>query len=143
MQLDALDVTIRDYIKEVKEDYESQIHKLKNEIINYQNKYLAMKEQRDLLLYKRYAQSAEKVLSDEKQPLLFTTEAEAVEMPEKEETDESIEVKPYSRKKSGRKPIDRSIRREERIIDIPEEEKTCACGAKLTRIGEETSESCR
>jgi transposase len=27
-----------------------------------------------------------------------------------------------------------------RIIDIPETEKTCACGAKLTRIGEEISE---
>jgi transposase len=33
-----------------------------------------------------------------------------------------------------------SLSRRERIIDIDESEKTCACGAKLIKIGEETSE---
>lgn len=57
--------------------------------------------------------------------------------PEKEET---ITVPAHSRKKSGRKPLPDSLPREEVIHDIPEEEKVCACGCQLTRIGEETSE---
>jgi len=99
-----------------------------------------MKEQRDLLLYKRFAYSSEKVAVDESQRLLFTTEAETVEILKKDDSEEKTEVRSHSRKKPGRKPIDPNIRREEIIIDIPEDEKICACGAKLTRIGEETSE---
>ena len=137
MELETLDVTVRDYIKEIKKDYEHQIHKLKTDVIEYQNKYLYTKEQLDLLLYKRYMRSAENIEEDEKQQLLFTAEAEPVEIAD--EGEERTEVKSYHRSKSGRKPIDSSIRREEKIIDIAESEKTCACGAKLTRIGEETA----
>ena len=80
--------------------------------------------------------SAESISEDEKQQQLFTVEAEPAEISEKDE--ERTEVTSYSRKK-GRKPIDPNIRREERIIDIAENEKICACGAKLSRIGEETA----
>jgi transposase len=53
---------------------------------------------------------------------------------------ETITVPAHSRKKSGRKPLPDSLPREEVIHDISEEEKVCACGCQLTRIGEETSE---
>jgi transposase len=49
-------------------------------------------------------------------------------------------VKSFSRKKGGRKPLGAHLQRREKIIDMPESEKTCACGTKLTKIGEETSE---
>ena len=135
--LQFADTTVIEYINEIKANYEHQIHKLKTDIIEYQNKYLYTKEQLDLLLYKRYMRSAEGIPEDKKQRLLFTSEAEP---PEKDEGEERTEVKSYSRKKNGRKPIDPGIRREERTIDIDEREKVCACGSKLTRIGEETSE---
>jgi hypothetical protein len=47
---------------------------------------------------------------------------------------ECIDIKPHKRNKKGRKPIPSHIPRREKIIDIPESEKTCDCGAKLTRI---------
>jgi transposase len=90
-----------------------------------------------LLRYKKFVRSAEQVLADEKQGELFSGKAETAP---KEEAAKTTEVKSHRRRQGGRKPIDPKIPREERIIDIPESEKTCACGAKLTRIGEETSE---
>jgi transposase len=89
------------------------------------------------MLYKIFGRRAERLLADEKQLPLFVEEADKTENPEEEET---IQVKSYSKKKGGRRPLSADLPREERIIDIPESEKTCACGAKLTRIGEETSE---
>jgi len=50
MQLETLDTTIRDYISEIKSDYEQQIHELKNNLIEYQNKYLEIKERYDAVM---------------------------------------------------------------------------------------------
>jgi len=128
--------------EEEKAHYERQINKLKLNVIEYENKYLAIKERYDLLIYRRFMRSAERIPFDAKQHLLFTPEAEPVAIPDEEQdTDaEKIAVKTYARNKPGRKPIDSKIRRVERILDIPEEDKKCACGADLTRIGEETCE---
>jgi transposase len=140
MQVEGLDTAVVDYINEIKSNYEQQIHELKNNVIEYQHKYLEIKERYDLLVYKRFVRSAEQLLADEKQLPLFTTEPETAETPEEAEPEETTEVKSYSRKKPGRKPIDPNIPRIEKIIDIEETDKTCVCGANLTRIGEETSE---
>ena len=147
MQLETLDATIRDYINnyinEIKKDYEQEIHKLKTDVIEYQNKYLEIKERYDLLVYKRFGQSAERLIASEEQLLLFTVESKKTETPSEYDSDEYkeyTEVKSHKRNKSGRKPIDQKLRREEIIIDIPESEKTCTCGAKLSQIGEECSE---
>ena len=158
MQVEGLDATVIDYIdeiktgyenqireyenqiKESKEHFEHQIHKLKNEAIEYQNKYLEIKERYDLEIYKRYMRSAEQIPVDDKQQSLFNSEEEPAETAGQDGEGEKTEVRTYHRMKRGRKPIDPRIRRETVIIDIPEEEKTCACGARLTKIGEETSE---
>jgi transposase len=121
----ALDTTVINYIKE-----------LEASLKEYQNKYLAIKEQYDLLVYKRFARSAEQLIADKTQQLLFAEESKKPETV----TEEVTEVKSYKRSKAGRKPIDPKIERREKIVDIAESEKTCACGAKLTRIGQETSE---
>ena len=49
-------------------------------------------------------------------------------------------VQGHARAKRGRKPIPAEFPRVEIVHDIPEEEKICACGTPLTRIGEEVSE---
>jgi len=121
-----------------------QFNTLNPEILNYiyeletfKQKYLELKEQYDALMYKKYVRSAEK-LKDNKQQPLFNEEPE---QPSPEESEpEKLEVKSHTRKKPGRKPIDPNLRRVEEIIDIPEEEKTCACGSQMDKIGEETSE---
>jgi len=128
---------LEDY-KQRYQQLEKRNKKLETEVIEYRNKYLEIKEQYDLLVYKRFARSAEQLLEDEKQQLLFAEEAEPNE--EKEETEEFQTVRSFKRKSGGRKPLSANLERREKIIDIPESEKTCACGAKLTRIGEETAD---
>jgi transposase len=123
------DATVCEYIRE-----------LETSLKEYQYKYLEIKEQYDLLMHKRFGRSAEQILLDEKQLPLFTPEAEPIETDTHEKQEELQEIKSYSRKKAGRKPLSDKLRREVKTIDIPEDEKTCACGAKLTKIGEETSE---
>jgi transposase len=100
-----------------------------------------------LLEYRLFAPRNEKLaalntlLEDAGQQSLFDLldeHPEPVELePEKEEI---ITIPAHNRKKSGRKPLPDSLPREEIIHDIPEDEKVCACGCQLTRIGEETSE---
>ena len=146
MQAETLDATVRDYINEL----ESRNQELQNKTVemetnnkqNYQqlfNDYLLLKEQYDLLVHKRFARSAEQLLADERQPLLFTEEEGQPETNEQKPL-ELQTVKSFAKRKGGRKPLSANLQRRPRVIDIPESEKTCACGANLTRIGEETSE---
>lgn len=53
---------------------------------------------------------------------------------------EKTVVSEHTRGRPGRKPIASHIPRVEILHDIPEEDKACACGHELVRIGEETSE---
>ena len=48
-------------------------------------------------------------------------------------------IRPGSKKDAGAK-FSPSMPRKDVVIDIPEEEKTCACGCKMEKIGEEVSE---
>ena len=133
LQLETLNPEVLTYIRKLETDNKRII-----ELETYKHKYYELKERYDLLIYKKFSRSAEELLSDDKQQSLFTEESEQLSTPEEEI--EKQEIKSYTRKKSGRKPLDPNLRRVEEIIDIPEEEKTCACGEKMTKIGEETSE---
>ena len=127
---------------------EAKNQELEKNVIDYQNKYLALreyenkyyelKEQYDLLVYKRFCHSAEQLLADEKQLLLIIDETNEPEPNEKPQ--ELSKVKSFQRRNGGRKPINPTLSRRTRIIDIDESEKTCECGAKRVKIGELTSE---
>ncbi len=54
--------------------------------------------------------------------------------------EEKVPVKGHARKKRGRKPLPEELPRVDVVHDIPEAEKQCACGATLSRIGEDVSE---
>jgi len=56
--------------------------------------------------------------------------------------DEEIYIKGHTRKKNtrGRKPLPEHLPREQRLYDLPEEEKICSCGQPLTHIKNETCE---
>ena len=92
--------------------YEQQIEELKNNyerrLMEYKNKYLVLEEQYNLLIYKRFVRSAEQILADEKQQMLFTEEAQEVETKD-EEPQELETVKSFTRKKAGRKAIKANI----------------------------------
>jgi transposase len=127
--LGALDGPVINYIKE-----------LEASLLEYKTKYLEVKEKYDLLVYQKFVRSAEQLLADKSQALLFTEQGNNSKVSKEVEKVEAVQVKTHKRNKKGRKAIDPKIPRREKIIDIAEVEKTCACGAKLSRIGEETSE---
>ena len=143
MQANATASTYNSELEIYKQKYqqlETRNRELETSLQEYQFKYLEIKERYDLLIYKRFVRSAEQILADEKQPPLFTEGAGSAKEGKEAGQEELAEVKSHSRKKPGRKAIDHNIPRVERIVDMPEEEKTCACGAILTKIGEESSE---
>ncbi|MGE5797880.1 MAG: IS66 family transposase, partial [Ignavibacteria bacterium] len=99
-----------------------------------------------MLQQKFFGKSSEKTTDlDQGQKLLFN-EAEdgSVIEPVDDKTenkDEFITVPEHKRKKTGRKPIPANIPREERLHDLPEEEKKCSCcGKERPRINEHTAE---
>ncbi len=59
---------------------------------------------------------------------------------EDSEEDEEVVVPEHTRKKRGRKPLPENLPRVEMVHDIPEDDKTCACGCELSKIGEDVSE---
>jgi transposase len=141
LQLETKNQQLEKTNQELKTNYEQQIKEFEIKIKESEYKYLELKERFDLLTYNRFARSAEQLLADEKQPLLFTGETDqASEVVENNKSEEYIEVKSFKRNNGGRKPLSQNLERRERIIDIPESEKKCACGAELNKIGEETNE---
>ena len=137
LKIEELNPEVVHYIKTLETD-KLRLTELEKHYNNLQFEYTTLKEQYDLLIYQKFCRSAEKLRADDMQPSLFAEELEQPIRPEAET--EEQEIQSYTRKKPGRKPIDANIPRVEEIIDIPEEEKICACGAQMTKIGEETSE---
>ena len=54
--------------------------------------------------------------------------------------DAEIHIAAHTRKSSGRKALPVGLPREQRVYDLPTEEKTCICGHELTHIKDEKSE---
>lgn len=131
MDVETLSPEVQEYIYSIEEKADKAIRA-------WENRYASLEEQYKLLLLQKFGRKSEKELLEERQQFLFDSDESTSS---EQDTEESTSViKAYQRKKPDRKPIDESIPREEVIIDIPEEEKHCACGHTLTRIGEETLE---
>jgi len=81
-----------------------------------------------------------KPTANELQYFLFDEAETVASAPLDEAEREEVAVAPHSRKRGGRRPIPETFPRVEVVHDIPEEDKVCACGCALSRIGEEVSE---
>ena len=110
--------------------------------------YLRLQEELSSLLTHRFCSHSEKA---DKQPLLFDFEDEDL-IPSDSETAETvagegpyreIKVREYIRRKCGRKAIDDSTPTKQIYHDIPEEEKVCACGCRLKKVGENSTKRLR
>jgi transposase len=97
-------------------------------------------EEISLLRAQLYGRKSEKFKPvDGPQPLpLFDMPEPADGTDEPEEKD--IHVPAHNRKKRGRKALPDNLPRIERLHDIDDADKICACGCELSRIGEEVSE---
>jgi transposase len=94
-----------------------------------------------LLRHKIFGRRSERFsVEDLQQSSLFDEAEYTIEEQTRKLSEPAVEVSAYRRVKRGRKPLPADLPREEVVHDIPEEEKICACGASLVRIGEETNE---
>lgn len=101
-----------------------------------QNEQMAHRLQQ--LLRARFGQKSEKI--DPAQMALFAQQILAEAQPAEPSPQESP-APAAPRKGHGRKKLPRNLPRKRVVIDVPAEQRKCACcGAEMTKIGEETSE---
>jgi transposase len=104
--------------------------------VKYQEKINYLEERIRLLQNELFGRKSEKRDPgfDLQLPIFKTDQA-----PEPK-ADDTVVIAAHKRKKRGRKPLPDNLPRVEMIHDIPDDEKVCACGATLSRIGEDTCE---
>jgi transposase len=105
-----------------------------NQKLSHKVEYL--EERIQFLMAKLYGKSSEKYPLPPADQLSFL-EAQLEEL---QREVKAVEVPAHQRQGSGRKPLPAELPRVEVLHDLPESEKTCACGAELSKIGEESSE---
>ena len=122
------------------DDLPDDVVALKSQIRHLQALVAQLEEEKRRLLSRRYGPSSEKDPSPQmrlfNEPEALSDEADAEPQPE----EETLTVPAHQRRKPGRKPLPEHLPRIEVEHDLSEEEKVCACGCALTRIGEEVSE---
>lgn len=111
---------------------------LESSLTRLQKEYDFLTEQIRLLRASIHARKSEKSAYYNQDQLSIFNEAEEIAAEENKAAE--ITVPAHTRKKGGRRPLPADLPREEVVHDLPEEEKVCACGAHLSRIGEETTE---
>jgi hypothetical protein len=121
--------------------YKENIETYESGKAKYESEIVGLKYEIKLLKARLFGRKSEKLTADDLTQGRLFDEAEMHYEPEeiiKEEP--AIHIKEYTRRKPGRKALPEHLPRVEVIHDIDEKEKRCACGAELTKIGEETSE---
>lgn len=104
-------------------------------------KMMNMEEQIRLFKAEIFGRKSEKLSKESSQYQFMFDEAEAhIEEQESEAESETTAVKEYRRKKRVRKKIPDHYERIDEELDLPEEDKTCDCGCRKVRIGEEITE---
>ena len=105
--------------------YEEKIHYLEEQVRLFQNELFGRKSEK----------------RPEVNPCqLPIVEAEEAHSADDVLPDDKIIIAAHSRKKKGRKPLPKDLPRIDIIHDLDEDEKQCACGTRLSRIGEDVCE---
>ena len=87
-----------------------------------------------------FSRSSEALSEADRRQLRLFDEADSSPIDQAEEPQTLVHVPEHTRRQAKRQPLPEDLPREEVLVDIPEEQKRCQCGAELVRIGEETSE---
>lgn len=89
-----------------------------------------------------FSRSSEALSEEEQRQLRLFNEAEgSAGVAEDQQTSQPpIRIPEHTRGHAKRLPLPEALPREEVVIDIAEDQKSCLCGAELVRIGEEVSE---
>jgi transposase len=115
------------FVKKIEEKHQAEVEYLQQQIQLLQNAI--------------YGRSSEKSVVDQAhcQLPLFEAAGDRSNL-DSVVDDQPIEIGAYKRKKRGRKPLPDHLPRVEVVHDLGDEEKVCACGYQMTRIGEEKCE---
>jgi transposase len=105
----------------------------------YQSRIEYLEERIRLLQNELFGRKSEKLPKEDRDQLLLFNELELEKAAQNDGPDE-ITISEHSRKKRGRKALPQDLPRVEVIHDLSEGEKICACGSRLSRIGEEVCE---
>jgi len=87
-----------------------------------------------------FSRSSEALSEADLRQLRLFDEADSARVDQAEKSQTLVHVPEHTRRQPKRQPLPEDLPREEVLVDIPEEQKHCQCGAELVRIGEETSE---
>jgi transposase len=127
---ECLEKEVREYIQAIQADADAQITALNRKVD-------LLMEELFLARHKRFGRSSEQ---DRGQPELPFFQGESEPGTTIVPVLETITIPAHERKKPGRKKMNPNLPRVETVIDIPEEEKKCACGSMLVKIGSEQCE---
>jgi transposase len=101
-----------------------------------------LKEKVSLLQSRLFSKRSEKMGPIEQTQSVLFNEIEVLHDsdPELSLDEESVTIPAHQRNKKRKKRIPDDLERRDEVIDVPESEKVCGCGAMKSRIGEEVSE---
>jgi transposase len=124
--------------KALKQSLETSTKQFTEKVTTLEQENRILEEKLQLALFRQFGRASERFIG-KGQRLLF--ESEESNAPQGETPDEPpIVVKSHTRSAKGRKAINPLIPRVDETVDIPEEDKHCACGHDLKCIGEDITE---
>ena len=115
---------------------------LRREIAELTKRVEILAEQNEWLKQRFFGRSSEALSLEEQRQLKLFDEVElsATEPDSRQGQPEVVRIPEHVRQQPKRRPLPQALPRVEVIIDIPDEQKRCGCGAELVRIDEEASE---
>ncbi len=113
---------------------------LRHQEDKFQSKIDYLEEQLRLLRNELFGRKSEKPTREDHDQLLLFAPSLDDQSDEPDIEAEQISVRPYSRKKRGRKPLPAHLKRVEIIHDLNDEDKMCGCGHMMSRIGQDECE---
>ena len=112
-----------------------------NEIeVKYQEKIHYLEEQLRVFKHELFGRRSEKRPEVNPYQLPIVESEGEADADDAESDNEEIVIAAHPRKKRGRKPLPKNLPRIDIIHDLSEDEKQCACGVRLSCIGQEVSE---
>jgi len=134
---DTLETLSRDQLIDVLLQQNSRIDSLEKTL---ENKVAFYEAQLRLLAAQKYGARSERQTNDLQSDLFNEAEVLVDKADEQLKSSETETITYERQKKRGRVAIDPALPRTDIIHDIPEADKTCACGCQKNQIGDERSE---
>ena len=126
-------MTVKDF--KLPEDVSPEVKKIFDGLCQHIN-YL--QDQVKMLSLRQFGPKSERFVPENPdQRSLFDEQEDATSC---DAPDEDVEIKSYTRKKPGRKPLPDHLPRAEGTHDLSPDEKICACGCQLEQTGQDQSE---